>query len=49
MELPPDQFLGGGGSSMFGRKDGAGLGDRISKADFAFWRQCLAYIAVPYY
>ena len=47
MALPPDQFPGGGGSSMFGRKDGAGLGVRISEADFPFWRQCLAYIAVP--
>ena len=47
MALPPDQFPGGDGSSMFGRKDGAGLGVRISEADFPFWRQCLAYIAVP--
>ena len=47
MELPPDQFLGGGGSSMFGRKDGAGLGIRISEANFPFWRQCVAYIVLP--
>lgn len=43
MALPPDQFPGGGGSSMFRRKDGAGLGVRISEADFPFWRQYPAY------
>ena len=36
MALPPDQFPGGDGSSMFGRNDGAGLGVRINEADFHF-------------